>query len=472
MKNADKREPDRRVSEAERRRNKQEPLAKRRAETERKRGERKEIKTARKESKNKLKEQKRARAEKRFAARQKVYRKIKSRLKNKASGFDYENYGVLPRKELIVRGDAASVCAKFSSVGIDVRDMKRDGAFLRFKIRRKDLPKAIAILNEMCYTFKIGGTYGVRRLCSFWAVRFGIALGAVAASVAMNISYSYIWRIRITGTDALPKAAVESALYDAGFRTGRKKSAFNASDVAAAVNAVDGVSDCGVEISGTTLYVYVLESKDFTVRGSYAAYEAAYDATVTRIVVRSGTARVERGDIVKRGDMLADGDVYSSTGELLYTADCDADIYGEVSLVFTAEIGRYGVEYRRTGRMTQKTVFTLFGHKISKARSPYKSYESVATTANYDVLIPLYATTYRFYETAPVEVERDIDAAVSEYAREKARELEFTGKFDSSYTLKELGDDRFRVNLFLSGEAIISRGTDRVVKEDGENIAG
>ena len=103
-----------------------------------------------------------------------------------------------------------------------------------------------------------------------------------------------------------------------------------------------------------------------------------YDATVTRIIMRSGTATVARGD------MLANGDVYSTSGELLYTADCDAEIYGKVSVTFSADVSRAAVEYRRTGKSSKKTVFGLFGHSIGKVKSPYASYETVAHTANYD----------------------------------------------------------------------------------------
>lgn len=447
----------------ERRLKNEKKLALKREKATRKR-EREQEKKQIQEQKRKVFEEKEKRRKERFLARQKVYRKIKKKLKNDPRAFGYKNYGILPRVELIVRGDGASVAAKFAAADIAMTELNVGSGNLRFKIRKKDYNKAVAILNELCYNFEVGEGYGIWRLCRFLLARVGIIVGAVAAAVALNISYSHIWKVDISGNDVLSDAAIESVLRDAGFIPGMKKSNVDTDKVCAAVNGLDGVSDAGAEIIGTTLYVYVLEAKDFTVRGKYPAYESAYDATVTRIVMRSGTARVKRGDIVKRGDVLANGDVYSTADELLYTGECDADIYGDVSLTVTAEIGNYAVEYRRTGKSEKKTCFTIFGHRMFDASPTFKSYESAATTANYDVLIPLYVTTYEYFETKPVTIERDIDEVASEFAASKAKELEFVGDFKTSYTIKPTDTGLYRVNLFLSGEALISRGAQRRIE--------
>ncbi len=117
------------------------------------------------------------------------------------------------------------------------------------------------------------------------------------------------------------------------------------------------------------------------------------------------------------------------------------------------------VEYRRTGNSVKKTSFRIFGFSVFEPKSPYTSYETVASTANYDVLIPLYVTAYEFFETAPVEVECDIDALAKDFAYEKAEEAEMTdGKFDATYTVSQSVGGMYDVHVFLSGEARISVG--------------
>ncbi len=400
----------------------------------------------------------------RRARRQKIYGKIKNKFKNSDRGFDYRNIGIAPRVELEVTGDAASVISKFSNDRISIVDFRRNGKSVLFKIRKKDLRKAVAILDGMCYNYTVGESYGIARLGAFWLARIGLILGAAAAVLCLNISYSYIWRIKIDGCDRLSEAAVESVLRDFGFRPGLKKSDLDCHAVSAAVNSLSGVSDASAEVVGTTLKVHILESDEHIRRDVFTAFEASYDATVTRIVLRSGSSRVARGDVVKRGDILADGSVYSTSGELLYVGECDADVYGDVSVTYTAELSASFVEFRRTGNVTTKTCFTVFGHRFFDSESPYTSYEIEARTANYDVLLPVYVTTYTFYETAPVTVERDIEEVAREYAKDKTDQLKFVGEFDTSYTLKQTVSGLYRVNLFLSGEALISRGTDlRVV---------
>ncbi len=449
---------------AERERRKQTETANK-AERERIKREREKARLERAAVKQKEYEARAALRAERLKARKRFYAKLKSKLENKPYGFDYSGYGVLPRVELEVDGDITSVTVKLASGGVDVRDVRRADGKTRFKIRKKDLRKGIAILNQMCYNYRISATYGIGRKCLFWLARAGLFVGIAASIACLNISYGYVWRIDVSGNDKLSVAAIESALSGAGFGSGCKKREIDVDRIVATLGDMDGVADASCEIVGTTLYVRVLESKDYTVHGKCSAYTAGYDAKVTRIVMRSGTATVKRGDVVKRGDTLASGDVYSTAGELLYTTECDAEIYGDVSLAFSIDVSSVAVEYVRTGRAKTKTVFELFGMRMGKAVSPFDSYETVAHTANYDVLLPLYATRYDFYETEPREIERDIDELAKEFAASKLEETEFIGDFECSYNITPTAAGLYSVHLFLSGETLISRGVSEMSQQ-------
>ncbi len=430
--------------------------------------ERAELAAARKKARDELLRERARLAEIRRAKRRAFYAVVISKLRNRSSGFGYRNYGILPRVELIVGGDCTSVMTRLSASGINAADVVRVDGKTAFKIRKKDLRKAVAILDEMCYNYRIGESYGAVKALAFCAARAGLFAGAAIAVCLTNIAYGYVWRVEISGNVKLSDAAIESVLKGAGVSAGRKKSALDAATVSAAVGTMDGVVDAAAEIVGTTLYVYVLEAEDYTVHGTYGAYDSAYDATVTRIVLRSGSATVARGDVVKRGDRLASGEVYSTTGELLYVTECDAEIYGNVSLTFSADVGTAAIEYERTGREKTTTVVELFGIKLGKSVSPFDEYECESVTTAYDTLLPLYVTTTVYRETAAVEVERDVNAVAEAYAAEKIDELRFVGDFNSDYTVKPLGAGLYRVNVFLSGEALISRG---VEKSDGGGVA-
>ena len=435
-------------------------IKRRKSETEKLRAEQKAAADRQKATRRaKIDAERERRAEQRRQSRLKVYGKIRHALKNNRNGFGYRNSGFLPRVELTVEGGGSEIASKFGREGIDVTDMEKNGKTVRFKIRKKDMAKAIAILEQMCYNFKVGDTYGLTRLLAFIPARIGLTVGALCAAFAVNISYSYIWRVEIDGNDRISDAAIASVLESAGIKSGVKKSVVDGKSIAAVVNTLDGVADSSAEVIGTTLKIRVLESDDYTVHETSTTYVAKYDAIVTRIVMRHGTAAVKRGDIVKAGDILADGSVYSTAGELLYVDELDGDIYGDVSIVYTARIASTAVEYRRTGNFVKKTSVGIFGFTMFEPHSPYSSYETVASTANYDVLIPLYITSYRYYETSPVEVERDVDAVAKDFAASKARESEMTdGMFDATYTVNESVGGMYEIHVFLSGEARISIG--------------
>lgn len=404
----------------------------------------------------------RERAAERAKRRKAFLTAAKVKCANRRSGFGYENKGLLPRVEFTVHGDGGEIAKRFAAGGVGLCDMTKNGGEVSFKIRKKDCRKAIAILDGMCYNYKTGATYGLPRLFAYMLARIGLSVGAVAAALCMYLSYSYIWRVEVSGNDRISTEAVESALAAAGFRSGLKKSELDERAATAAVNTLDGIADASAEVRGTTLYVYVLEAKDYSVPGRVDSYVSAYDATVTRIVMRSGTAAVKRGDVVKAGDVLADGSVYSTAGELLYVGECDGEVYGNVSMTFRAEISATEIEYRRTGRSTVRTCASIFGLRLFDRTSPYASYETVASTANYDILLPLYVTRYEYFETEPVTVERDPEAAAMAFAASKIDEFEFTEKgLVATYEIKPSVSGLYAVDLFLSGEARISRGVAR-----------
>ena len=419
-----------------------------------------ELAATRQKAKSDLAREKARVAELRRAERRKLYAKIRKKLNNLPSGFNYRNHGILPRVELIVSGDSTSIVSRLAAAGVSASDIARKDGKATFKIRKKDLHKAVAILNEMCYNYQIGENFGVGKTLAFCASRAGLFAGAALAVCLMNFAYGYIWRVDISGNDKLSAAAIENVLKSSGVAIGKRKSRLDTDAVSAAINMMDGVADAAAEVVGTTLCVYVLEAEDYEVHGKYGAYKSDYDATITRIVLRNGTAAVARGDVVKRGDTLVSGEVYSTAGELLFVEECDAEIYGNVSLAFSADVGTTTVEYRRTGNSKTRTVFELFGCRLGKNTSPYAQYDCTSTTSAYDAFLPLYVTTTVYYETRAVEVEREVDEVARAYAAEKIDELQFVGDFNSDYTVKPLSAGLYRVNLFLSGEALISRGVE------------
>lgn len=405
----------------------------------------------------KIKAEKLERAREKRKNREKLYAKVCATLKNRASGFDYENHGLIPTVELKIDGDRTSALSYLVRSGITTYDIRSIGGKTLVKIQKKDLRKAVAILSEMCYTYKVVASFGIWRCLSFWAARSGLIVGACAFAVGLAAVYGRVWRIEITGNDRLPVAAVEGALKRAGVYVGCDRSIAIARS-AVALSGLDGIADSSCELSGTTLTVNVLESEPSKPRTTYDSYVSRYDATVTRIVMRSGRALVECGANVARGETIASGDVLSTSGEFLYKTDCDGEIYGRVSISYSAHVPARVIEYRRTGESATVATYSLFGIKLGSLRSPYKTYELESATYKYDVLIPLYVTTYRYYETAAIEYERDIDEAARVFATAETERLELVGAFEYSYEVYNELPEMYKVHLFLTGELVISTG--------------
>lgn len=386
---------------------------------------------------------------------------VRAKLRNNPRGFDSGNYGFLPRVEFVVTAaDSAGMLCMLSAGGVSVCGIQRNDNKTYIKVAKKDAVKAIAIFDKMCYNYSVGQSYGIGRTLAFLPARIGLLIGVVSAVLASSAMTLRVWRIDIDGNDAIPTPTIMRALHQAGFSPGVKKSEFDVQTLVSALTLVQGVADASVEVVGTTARVHVLESSENEIHNKFTSFVSAYDATVTRVAVRSGTALVKRGDVVAKGDVLCDGAVYSSTNELMYVGECDADVYGNVAITFSANVSEYGIEYVRTGRVKTKKSWQLFGYNVFNHSSPFASYETVVTKANYDVLIPLIVSTYNYYETEPTQVERDIDKLAKEFMSQKTEEMSFIGDFKADYTVKPTDYGMHEVHVFLSGEALISRGSD------------
>lgn len=406
--------------------------------------------------------EKNERLQRRETKRNAIYRKIRNCLRNDNVGFSYTNYGVLPRVSLEVVGDCVGIIDMLERGGICVCDFCKNVGFCSFKILKKDLHKAIAILSKTCYNYSVREAYGVGRIVRFWRCRIGILLGAVCSIILLSFAYSRIWRISVIGNERVPTSQILSVLLDNGVTCGLSKKQVKLTDVAFIVSKLDGISDASVELNGTSLCVRVLEANGVEKKSTYGGYKSTYDATVTRVVVKSGRATVNVGQIVKCGDVLVDGNVYSTNGEFLYSEPCDAEIYGNVSLTTSCTISDTIVEYRQTGAERVCTSISLFDKELFKPTPPYENYQVTATVTQFDLLLPIATTRYVYKQTELVETTVDIKTAVEAFAVSEIERLKFIGDFDYSYTLKSGVAGLTVVHVFISGEALISQGVEKL----------
>lgn len=332
---------------------------------------------------------------------------------------------------------------------------------VRFCVNSKQCDKIIALLNNLCYDYKIIKIGGVVPFALRSIARVGIVSGLCVGVVALSIFASFVTRVsvRYAGVgevDASLNLQVCDILNEYGVRKGAKISAIDAQELQKALSALDGVAFANVSIDGSHVDIVVKSElpKEQFVQIDGSSVTARKTAVVTRIIVEGGTAVKKYGDVVKPGDVLIDG--YVLYGDAKIPAQARGFAYGKVfykKSVFFAD-----VETKKTyGQVKTETRYGIFGKTPKAPQSPYESCEIVTSVREYGFLVPLKIYTYTFRELIVEQRQNTLD---EEGMKRKAfsslaTELEESAKILSVYYEVKKVDGGVIVEVVAEAEELI-----------------
>ena len=163
--------------------------------------------------------------------------------------------------------------------------------------------------------------------------RVGIFAALACTLFVLIFSSDFVWDVRIEGCESEDMALIEKELLDSGFGVGTRWSRTDMSRVEIEVlSNSQYVSWLNINRRGSVAYVKVAKKEQHEEQVEKVGYSnvvASCDAVIEEITVVHGTAAVQVGDSVKKGDLLISGVVSTESG----TAYCYAEgiILGRVS---------------------------------------------------------------------------------------------------------------------------------------------
>ena len=342
--------------------------------------------------------------------------------------------------------------------GVAIFDFSREtNAKCDFWVCKKDALKTFAILRELCYTYRVVQERSVKSLFKTVARRAGLLATVVCLTACILFLRGFAWRVEIHGCDAVPQKTIARVLAENGVKVGGKLS-FNAQDAEAAVRRVEGVRLASVRKIGTTVRVEVFESEEVAppLAGSTTDILSAFDATVTRVVAREGTALVTQGQHILAGTPLIGAYRTGAEGEPI-PSRASGIVYGIVTHATSVTVSEERYELVAAAKR-HRTVLRLFGLTVGK---PLKAGEGVAITAREKKLNAFLPITV-VHQDATVYEKRLVHESVETLAEKAAKEallgfvstVASTG-FTEHHTVRSLGGGQFRVNIFIEAETVI-----------------
>ncbi len=290
-----------------------------------------------------------------------------------------------------------------------VSDVRTASDGIRFYIPSKVCPKIVALLDNLCYDYKIIRVSGALPRLARLLVRAGLIAGIAAGVLMIALFPCFVTDISVLSLDGVEadgalNAKIHAILSEQGVFEGAFVPEIKPDVLSERILGLDGIAFAQVQRRGTRVEVRIkseLAREHFAdIRGS--GVSATRLATVTRVIVEGGTAQVKYGDVVKAGDLLIDG--YVMYGDSRIEVEAKGSVYGTVLLKRTAYLADVSVEkvYGKTKRIVK---LGMFGKAPKPPKSPFETYELEVRISDFGFLLPFVAYTYEFRQLDAVETQ-------------------------------------------------------------------
>lgn len=295
-----------------------------------------------------------------------------------------------------------SLSQKYQIFEID-RSQKNLSAFKVNFRDRKNIKKEILAAGFEITDEKSDGVFF---LFSQFLLCYGLIAGIAVAVALYAIQYQFVQKIEIWGTNDV--AQIER--YVEEILPSKNKSKIDTAAIEQQIKSnFDDMSFVSAAIVGQTLVINVKNSIiPSEMGGQFAPIVSQYDGVITSIKLIQGTLRIAVGDIIQSGQILVEGKITNSQGEVLYLppkAEIEMNIWCEgESKHYDSQMVTY-----RTGRECTETVVTLWGKEFYSYRDLIEFAQCEVETSSQMLsknnLLPFVITKKVYFETETVLVE-------------------------------------------------------------------
>lgn len=289
-------------------------------------------------------------------------------------------------------------------------DIKRqDKTFCSFKVERRFAKKVKAeILNANLTIIEeksSGLAYSFLRLLG----AYGVLVAIILCSVFYVFQLRFIERIEVWGD-----SNVEVQQFLEENLPSKNKSKIDCDYIEKIINDnFEDLSFVSVTIVGQTLVVNVKNSIiPPEMVDEYAPIVSSYDGIVREIELVQGTLSVEIGDIIQKGQILVEGYVKNSEGEILNIqpkAEIILDVWAEGESQHFSKL----MITSRTGKSCSNTSVQLFGYEFysNNVQPTFSQYEEekVSEYLTKNNILPFKIVTTKYFETETKVVESELN---------------------------------------------------------------
>ena len=279
---------------------------------------------------------------------------------------------------------------------IIIWNLKREkGVKLLFNIGINEFKKLKPIARKTNCKLKIMRKRGIPFFIYKYKKRKIFIIFLIIISIFIYSSSRYIWNIEINVGENQVIENIEKDLYDLGLKKGVIKNKIETDKI---INEIrlkrDDISWIGIDLKGTNAVVKIIkadEKPDMIEETDYCNIIASKSGIITRIIAQNGTAIVNVGDSVKKGDTLIAGYMEGKYTDKRYVHSL-GEVQAKVKYSKSEKIFLKQEKLKETGEKEKrlKIKFNNFQINFYKTLSNFKIYDTIYLEKKFKLFSDFY----------------------------------------------------------------------------------
>ena len=326
---------------------------------------------------------------------------------------------------LIVEGiDAEKYLNFICKSRISIYNVKRiSNTKIEFCVNRGDLKKIKNTYRGSKFEIKIKQKTGIPFLAKRIYRYKTMVFSAIVSLFLLLLTTQFVTDIYIQVPEGIKKEDIRKELYQVGLKPGVYKKSIDRKEIRDHIMLkFNDVAYLSINVKGTNIFVTVTkkaETLKSVEQSNYCNIIANKDCIIEKVIARSGNSVVQKGDIVRKGDVLINGSNNKSIPEVWATTFYEASKSASYEEVVKEKTGN------------KKNVYTLsfYDNKYTIRRNiKYNDYvienqEYKLSLGNYTFPLKLKVST--FYETEDKKIEKDKEQVKKELKEKTLKELDY-----------------------------------------------
>ena len=308
--------------------------------------------------------------------------------------------------------------------GIKVYNVKKiSSTKIEFNLDREDIKAFKNVYRGSNFQVKIKQSTGLPFILKRIYKNKGMWICGVISLFLLIMTSQFVTDIYIQVPEGIKKEDIRKELYQVGLKPGVYKKSIDRKEIRDHIMLkFNDVAYLSINVKGTNIFVTVTkkaETLKSVEQSNYCNIIAKKDGIIEKVIARSGNSVVQKGDIVRKGDVLINGSNNKSIPEVWATTFYEASKSASYEEVVKEKTGN------------KKNVYTLsfYDNKYTIRRNiKYNDYvieneEYKLSLGNYTFPLKLKVST--FYETKDKKIEKDKEQVKKELKEKTLKELDY-----------------------------------------------